>query len=473
MSRPRQQKIIKDIGGPAVHLALHSQERRAFLQKPLLETPFSWFLICSILAASSCSVRGSTSAHRKRGQRRGAMPKKVKHREKVSKIFRVARRSAERILARKIFLGLRIFSRKMLRNFPRNVWAFILWVWKNPVKFLPNFPRNFPPKNFLKIADELLQGRRVKKYFRHFSTFFAQGKKRQKSSKSVKTIFGTFRQFSRGTTYQGRKRNPNPNFLVRVFSGGVGVFHVKGWGPKSSVCPSKVFWRDIPGFCRDIPEVPEKFERKKFVFNFRSLTCPAPTFGGLWQQREHPFCAIRWRSPGRWLRNDSKLTLSQRRSAFAKRGAYKSQKNPRAHKNKIGTSPPPPKRGILWTLFFLQSGRIFPGVHKIGAAISGPRIADKNFTDTRIFLKKGFEETWHKTSPSSFQLRTRYMSNHDCHWHNAYSATIDRGTRTHDLSLHHAWTTWATAFLCEQGKNRDAPLLSETLQKEIHACKTR
>ena len=30
--------------------------------------------------------------------------------------------------------------------------------------------------------------------------------------------------------------------------------------------------------------------------------------------------------------------------------------------------------------------RIFPGVHKIGAPISGPRIADTNFTDTRIFL---------------------------------------------------------------------------------------
>ena len=26
------------------------------------------------------------------------------------------------------------------------------------------------------------------------------------------------------------------------------------------------------------------------------------------------------------------------------------------------------------------------GVHKIDAPISGPRIADKNFTDTRIFL---------------------------------------------------------------------------------------
>ena len=68
---------------------------------------------------------------------------------------------------------------------------------------------------------------------------------------------------------------------------------------------------------------------------------------------------------------------------------------PRAHKNKIGTSPPPPKpkippppkRGILWTWFFLQNGSIFPGAHKIGAAISGPRIADTNFTDTRVFLR--------------------------------------------------------------------------------------
>ena len=49
------------------------------------------------------------------------------------------------------------------------------------------------------------------------------------------------------------------------------------------------------------------------------------------------------------------------------------------------TPPPPLKRGILWTWLFLQNGRIFPGAHKIGAAISGPRIVDKNFTDTRIF----------------------------------------------------------------------------------------
>ena len=35
---------------------------------------------------------------------------------------------------------------------------------------------------------------------------------------------------------------------------------------------------------------------------------------------------------------------------------------------------------------FLQKERIFPGAHKIGAAISGPRIADTNFTDTGISL---------------------------------------------------------------------------------------
>ena len=35
---------------------------------------------------------------------------------------------------------------------------------------------------------------------------------------------------------------------------------------------------------------------------------------------------------------------------------------------------------------------LFPGVHRIGAAISGPRIADKNFTDTRIFSEKGSAE---------------------------------------------------------------------------------
>ena len=34
---------------------------------------------------------------------------------------------------------------------------------------------------------------------------------------------------------------------------------------------TKPFWRDIPGFCRDIPEAPQEFEKKMFVFNFWPL----------------------------------------------------------------------------------------------------------------------------------------------------------------------------------------------------------
>ena len=37
--------------------------------------------------------------------------------------------------------------------------------------------------------------------------------------------------------FQGRKRNPNPNFLIRIFSSGVGVFHVNGWGQKVRYVP--------------------------------------------------------------------------------------------------------------------------------------------------------------------------------------------------------------------------------------------
>ena len=48
---------------------------------------------------------------------------------------------------------------------------------------------------------------------------------------------------------------------------------------------------------------------------------------------------------------------------------------------------PPLKRGILWTWVFPAERTHFPGVHKICAAISGPRIAHTNFTDTRTFLR--------------------------------------------------------------------------------------
>ena len=61
---------------------------------------------------------------------------------------------------------------------------------------------------------------------------------------------------------QGGKKNPNPNFLVRIFSSGVGVFHVNGWGPKSSIRPSKPgksnflggLSRDFAGISRRCPK---------------------------------------------------------------------------------------------------------------------------------------------------------------------------------------------------------------------------
>ena len=52
------------------------------------------------------------------------------------------------------------------------------------------------------------------------------------------------------------------------------VFHVKGWSKKFGMSLEtreiKLFGQDIPGFCWDIPAVPEKFKKKMFVFDF----CP-------------------------------------------------------------------------------------------------------------------------------------------------------------------------------------------------------
>ena len=75
---------------------------------------------------------------------------------------------------------------------------------------------------------------------------------------------------------QTRKRSTNPDFGVWIFSVGVEFFHVKGWGPKSSVCPSK------PGkpnfFCgisRDFAWIsrrcPKSLRNKKSVFNLWPL----------------------------------------------------------------------------------------------------------------------------------------------------------------------------------------------------------
>ena len=75
-----------------------------------------------------------------------------------------------------------------------------------------------------------------------------------------------------------KKKEPKPKlFGPDIFGWGGGLpregVGAEKFGMSLETRETKLFRRDIPGFCRDIPEVPEKFEKKKFVFNFRSLFC--------------------------------------------------------------------------------------------------------------------------------------------------------------------------------------------------------
>ena len=71
----------------------------------------------------------------------------------------------------------------------------------------------------------------------------------------------------------GKEREPKPKLFGPDIFGG-GSLPREGVGAKKfsmsfETQGNQTFWRDIPGFCRDIPEWPERFEKKKFVFNTR------------------------------------------------------------------------------------------------------------------------------------------------------------------------------------------------------------
>ena len=83
----------------------------------------------------------------------------------------------------------------------------------------------------------------------------------------------------------------------------------------------------------------------------------------------------------------------------------KNQKNPRTHKIKSAFLPPPPKtpnpstmRNFMDMEVLLQKERIFSGAHKIGAAASGPRIADKKFYGHEDFSEEKKEGTFRQVS---------------------------------------------------------------------------
>ena len=77
----------------------------------------------------------------------------------------------------------------------------------------------------------------------------------------------------------GKKNEPKPKLF------GPGIFGWSGGLPREMVGAKKLgmsfetqenqtFWRDIPGFCRDIPELPEKFEKTtKLCSIFRPYLC--------------------------------------------------------------------------------------------------------------------------------------------------------------------------------------------------------
>ena len=73
------------------------------------------------------------------------------------------------------------------------------------------------------------------------------------------------------------KKEPKPKLLSPdIFWWGRGLpregVGAKKFGMSFETREIKLLWRDIPGFCRDIPKEPEKFENKiKFVFNSRPL----------------------------------------------------------------------------------------------------------------------------------------------------------------------------------------------------------
>ena len=83
----------------------------------------------------------------------------------------------------------------------------------------------------------------------------------------------------------GKKKEPKPKLLGPDISGWGGGLPREGVGAEKfgvslEARQTKLFWRGIPGFCRDILEVPEKFETKKklcsiFIpYNLVSLRLP-------------------------------------------------------------------------------------------------------------------------------------------------------------------------------------------------------
>ena len=85
-----------------------------------------------------------------------------------------------------------------------------------------------------------------------------------------------------GTVSQARKKEHRSKLLSPdIFRWGRGLpcegMRAKKFGMPLETREIRLLGRDIPGFCWDIPAVPEKSEKKKLVFKFWPLLCTAPS----------------------------------------------------------------------------------------------------------------------------------------------------------------------------------------------------
>ena len=94
--------------------------------------------------------------------------------------------------------------------------------------------------------------------------------------------------------YSGKKNEPKPKLLgpdILRWGGGLpreGV-GAKKFGMSLENREVKLFWRDNPGFCQDIPAVHEKFEKKvcvQFLVPKYGLLCFFYMFEGLGGRHE-------------------------------------------------------------------------------------------------------------------------------------------------------------------------------------------
>ena len=111
--------------------------------------------------------------------------------------------------------------------------------------------------------------------------------------------------------------------------------------------------------------------------------------------------------------------------------------------------PPPLKREFYGHGGFPAERRHFFQVYKIGAAISGPRIADTNFTDTRIFLnfpQRGVQ--WLRDRISGFSFLFLAIA--------VFSACLSEGIKT-QRSLRKERKTQKPSLISKEKVNKAFP----------------